>query len=92
VQERIDKLSPRKLPKPKKQLSLIPSAPKGRDLNAMCAHLDMLIQLVQLGGLHGFSTADDPTMQALVKSRNEHIRAASNCLIMAKQAIKAAMA
>ena len=70
----------------------VPVARELKDLMAAQSKIDLLIQLVQLGGLRGFSTADDPTMQALVKSRNEHIRAASNCLIMAKQAIKAALA
>lgn len=76
----------------KKPAKPAPMARELKELAAMQGKIDLLIKTVQLGGLHGFSTADDPTMQALVKSRNEHIRAASNCLIMAKQAIKAALA
>ena len=76
----------------KKPAKPAPMARELKDLASVQSKLDLLIQTVQLGGLQGFSTADDPTIQALVKSRNAHILAASNCLIMAKQAIKAALA
>lgn len=54
--------------------------------------LDLLLHTVPIHGLRGYSTGDDRAERELVLSRNAHIRTATNCLVIAKMAIEAAMA
>lgn len=54
--------------------------------------LELLLHTVPLHGLRGYSTRDDRAERELVLSRNAHIRTATNCLVIAKMAITAAMA
>lgn len=62
------------------------------ELKAVQSKLDLLLHTVPLHGLRGYSTGDDRAERELVLSRNAHIRTASNCLVIAKMAIEAAMA
>ena len=50
------------------------------------------MQTVQLHGLRGCSTDDEKVERDLVQSQNVHIRTATNCLVIAKMAIEAAIA
>lgn len=54
--------------------------------------LDRIMQTVQLHGLTGYSTSDPKTAIDLVRAKNAHILMATNCLIMTKMSISAAMA
>ena len=76
----------------KKPAKTSPMTRELKELAAMQSKLDLLIQTVQLHGLTGYSSGDEKLMRDLVKARNAHIRTASNCLIMAKLAISAALA
>ena len=76
----------------KKPAKPAPMTKELKELAAMQGKLDLLIQTVQLHGLTGYSSGDEKLMRDLVKARNAHIRTASNCLIMAKLAISAALA
>lgn len=76
----------------KKPAKPAPMARELKELAAMQGKLDLLIQTVQLHGLTGYSIGTEKTERELIQSKNAHILAASNCLIMAKQAIKAALA
>ena len=76
----------------KKPAKTSPMTRELKELAAMQSKLDLLIQTVQLHGLTGYSSGDEKLMRDLVKARNAHIRTASNCLIMAKMAISAALA
>ena len=62
------------------------------ELKAVQSKLDLLLHTVPLHGLRGYSTGDDRAERELVLSRNAHIRTATNCLVIAKMAIEAAMA
>ncbi len=62
------------------------------ELKAVQSKLDLLLHTVPLHGLRGYSTGDDRAERELVRSRNAHIRTASNCLVIAKMAIEAAIA
>lgn len=62
------------------------------ELKAVQSKLDLLLHTVPLHGLRGYSTGDDRTERELVLSRNAHIRTATNCLVIAKMAIEAAIA
>ena len=62
------------------------------ELKAVQSKLDLLLHTVPLHGLRGYSTGDDRAERDLVLSRNAHIRTATNCLVIAKMAIEAAMA
>ena len=54
--------------------------------------LELLCQTVQLAGLSSTSLLAERTEQKLIKSRNDHIRTAVNCLIMANMALEYAIA
>ena len=62
------------------------------ELKAVQSKLDLLLHTVPLHGLRGYSTGDGRAERELVLSRNAHIRTATNCLVIAKMAIEAAMA
>lgn len=62
------------------------------ELKAVQSKLDLLLHTVPLHGLRGYSTGDDRAERELVLSRNAHIRTATNCLVIAKMAIEAAIA
>lgn len=62
------------------------------ELKAVQSKLDLLLHTVPLHGLRGYSTRDDRAERELVLIRNAHIRTATNCLVIAKMAIEAAMA
>ena len=62
------------------------------ELKAVQSKLDLLLHTVPLHGLRGYSTGDDRAERELVLSRNAHIRTATNCLVIARMAIEAAMA
>ena len=62
------------------------------ELKAVQSKRDLLLHTVPLHGLRGYSTGDDRAERELVLSRNAHIRTATNCLVIAKMAIEAAMA
>ena len=62
------------------------------ELKAVQSKLDLLLHTVPLHGLRGYSTGDDRAERELVLSRNAHIRTATNCLVLAKMAIEAAIA
>ena len=62
------------------------------ELKAVQSKLDLLLHTVPLHGLRGYSTGDERAERELVLSRNAHIRTATNCLVIAKMAIEAAMA
>lgn len=62
------------------------------ELKAVQSKLDLLLHTVPLHGPRGYSTGDGRVERELVLSRNAHIRTASNCLVIAKMAIEAAMA
>lgn len=76
----------------KKPAKAAPMARELKELAAMQGKIDLLIQTIQLHGLTGYSIGTEKTERELIQSKNAHILAASNCLIMAKQAIKAALA
>ena len=76
----------------KKPAKPAPMARELKELAAMQGKIDLLIQTIQLHGLTGYSIGTEKTERELIQSKNAHILAASNCLIMAKQAIKAALA
>ena len=62
------------------------------ELKAVQSKLDLLLHTVPLHGLRGYSTGDDRSERELVLSRNAHIRTATNCLVIAKMSIEAAIA
>ena len=76
----------------KKPAKPAPMTRELKELAAMQGKIDLLIQTIQLHGLTGYSIGTEKTERELIQSKNAHILAASNCLIMAKQAIKAALA
>ena len=58
------------------------------ELKAVQSKLDLLLHTVPLHGLRGYSAVE----REMVLCRNAHIRTATNCLVIAKMAIEAAIA
>lgn len=63
-----------------------------REMHDMERRLRLLVQTVQLHGLHGIAADDDAVDRKLTELRNAHIRQAADCLLVAKCAITAALA